>query len=162
MIRWLDYIYTHERNLISLAYRTNGLRQIFSEPVLYHKTHKALLKCLEFMTLTEAEFYPLYDCQIWNRIDSQEPIITQLQILQPEIEQQCDALIDRLDVTDFRLQRDHATLSSYSLLYCLHLMCVMLTYETKLNRAPTSQTFLKGTIYTINRLKGVLFDIPED
>jgi hypothetical protein len=108
------------------------------------------------MTLTEVEFHPLYDCDIWNRIDPNETLITQLQILSPEIRQHCDTLANRLDVTDNQLQRDHAMLSSYSLLYCLYLISVMLTYETKLGRDNINQAFLEGTLYTIDKLKDVL------
>jgi len=112
------------------------------------------------MNWSSNQYFPLYETEVWSKIDPQLSYINQLRKLHPEIKDSIIDLANRYDVTDHQLSRDHASLSSHALIYGLYLICTVLEYKTKIETKSSNYVLYSEIVQTLTDLKGVLFHVP--
>jgi hypothetical protein len=158
--KWMRYIHCNQNTLPSLVYRHYVFENISNHPVVNKEYSQGLSLLIVFMTLNRNEYFPLYDTQVWSKVDHQESITNQIRKLSPEIKSAGVDLANRSDITDYQLYRDHACLSSHGLIYGLYLICVVLDFKSRIERNDSNRVLLTGIIQTLTDLKGVLFHVP--
>lgn len=153
---WLEFVRSDKSSLRSLLYRHYLLKEYCNYPVSNRVDNSLLKKVFQFVLLAEKDFYYLPNSEVWKRVDHNYPILGQLQKLQSTIKDECDILADGINTIDLQVRKDHASLTSHSLLYCLYLICTVLEFEVKVRPSESKLALHSDIVHTLTTLKGVL------
>lgn len=159
--RWLGLTQGGCPSLQTLLYRHYLFDALSNEEIFLTLEYPQLYILMGSMYYQDVRFTTLEDQSLWDKIEAQEPVINLLRIHRPLIQETAIHFANRMDVTDHRLDRDHALLSSHSLLYGLYLTRVQLIFEQTVRPDPKLEAVLDSLTHTLSKLKGVFFHVEN-
>lgn len=112
------------------------------------------------MLIDHVEFGPLDYLPLWDLGDDPHPINT-LRRKRSLIGTYQTELANREDETDFRLQRDHAVLSSLTFLYTLNLIHVILIHAYTIRPNRHLADSMEIVSHTLTTIKGVFHHVEN-
>lgn len=161
IIHWVRYIKTHEPSLNSLLYRHYLFDKAMEYDVSLDLNNPGLHLVLGSMIYPNLQFMISPDYQLWD-LEEQPFLINHLRKALPDITVQAVNLANRADVTDKRLENDHALLSTHSFFYALYLIRVILIYEQTVRPTKPGGILLSELTHVLISSKGVLLYVEEE
>jgi hypothetical protein len=134
---------------------------VLDEEILTTLEFTPFFSLIATMLTQSIAFSPLTDSDIWEGISTDPHPITVLRRKRLSIQRFAQQLAMRDDLTDHQLIRDHGLLSSLSLLYGLHLTCVILTHEITVRPDESLTVIFRSLSNTLADLKGVFNNVER-
>lgn len=160
--RWIDAVIGSSLTTYTLLNRHYLAESFLSEEILTKSTSPPLFVLMASMLTDTVIFSPLYRSALWEDIDNDPHPINVLRQKQPMLRHYTRELAMREDITSCRLVRDHGLLSSFSLLYGLYLIRVVLIYEMAVRPDEHLSSILMSLSNTLTTLKGVFNNVEAN
>lgn len=161
VVVWSDYVVNQTATLPTLVSRHYIARHVLSEDIQPYSTFYPVYLIMRTFLYTNVRFATLENGHVWRGIRQESIRINALRRTRAWIYAQCFDLAMREDVTEYRLDRDHALLSSLSLLYTLHLVHVILTFEDTIHPNQGVKNILVALEQALAYLEGVLLYVEN-
>ena len=149
------------KSMSNLLYRHMVVKSVVYSDIIGDYNSSCLYSLMGSMLIKDPVFSSLDHQGVWKGIEEDVHPINRFRLNQPLIQEYLHELSMREDVTDDRLIKDHALLSSLSLLYGLYLIYVILIYENTVRPQVAVRNILKTITHTLIQLKGELFNVEK-
>lgn len=143
----------------TLLYRHYLVTESLDHEIFTTMDYTPLYTIMASMLTDDILFAPLPMTSLWDDLETDPFPINILRIRRLSIRQFVHHLAMREDVTDYRLSKDHALLSSLSLMYGIYLILVILKYEMTIRPNDALGNILHTLLDTLTDLKGVFNNV---
>lgn len=159
MQRWVRSTVCKPISVPLLMYRHLILKSVFDVDILNKTNDPQFHLTLATTYYTQVRFSLLESDKLWDRLDTAPVLINALRANQPVIRDKIKGLANREDETIYRLDRDHALLSSVTLLYTLYAIQAILSYEHAVRPNAQVKAVSHSLQQAIAHIKGVFFHV---
>lgn len=156
VINWVTTIYTEDDSLKTLLYRFNILDRVTRLTQFYPTTSSEYYNLVLSSLLTpKVRFSTISHSNIFNIPMTSSPINT-LRQSELDINNYLRYLANYSDSSDSALDCQHAMLSSFTLLYLMNLIYIILDHENKVKQEPHLASVIDVIFSTYTKLVDVL------
>lgn len=159
--QWRMKIRSQSISLNLLMYRHLLIRQLLESEIFQSTDTPLIYQLIDSLYYNNPRFATLDSNPIWVDIGCKSPVINTLRAKRLDLGGIVTELANRDDVTSCRVDVDHAILSSFTLLYILHLLEAMLEFELAIRPDEKVVTILSNLIHTLDHLRGVFFHVKD-
>ncbi len=156
---WTRSVIGNSMTVNTLLYRHYLVTESLDHEIFTTMDYTPLYTIMASMLTDDILFAPLPMTSLWDDLETDPFPINILRIRRLSIRQFVHHLAMREDVTDYRLSKDHALLSSLSLMYGIYLILVILKYEMTIRPNDALGNILHTLLDTLTDLKGVFNNV---
>lgn len=156
---WTKSVMGNSMTVNTLLNRHYLVTESLSHEIFTTMDYIPLYTLMASMLTDNILFAPSPMMSLWDNLETDTYPINILRIRRLSIRQFVHHLAMREDVTDYHLSRDHALLSSLSLMYGIYLIHVILTYEMTIKPSAALGIILHTLSDTLTDLKGVFNNV---
>ena len=156
---WGQKIFSQPLTNASLLYRFYLMRQVLASDIDPSDQRPYIYVAMATMLTKPGVLGPLSDNERWNWINTATFPINVMRDQQSFLQHRLISIVNYQDETEFQIERNHAILTSYSLMYVLSYIKVILDYNQRVYPDSIFKSLMSIHTSTFNSVKGVLCDV---
>jgi hypothetical protein len=158
---WIKTIRVKPVSLNLLMYRHLLVGRLLEREIFTQGEDSLIYQLMGSSHYETPRFSPLGDYAIWDTVRRDPIRINGLRAKRNRLQMIHSDLTNRPDESVYRLDVDHAMLSSFTLLYCLLIIETLLDYELAIRPNTQVVAIRSAIIHTLDKLRGVFFHVHK-
>lgn len=142
-------------------YRHLLVRQLLEDELYQPIDTPLIYQLMDSLYYNNPRFSVLDDHTTWETIAQGKSVVNTLRSRRLDLRNIAIELANREDLTPYQIDVDHAVLSSFTLLYSLHILEAMLDFELAIRPNQKVVTIRSNLTHTLDHLRGVFFHVKN-
>lgn len=159
--QWRRKIRLQNISLNLLMYRHLLVRQLLEDEIYQPIDTPLIYQLMDSLYYNSPRFSILDDHTAWDTIAQGKSVVNALRARRLDLRNIVIELANREDLTTYQIDVDHAVLSSFTLLYSLHILETMLDFELAIRPNQKVVTIQSNLTHTLDHLRGVFFHVKN-